>query len=113
MRLVVELDDLAAIGRAVIDVPPALELVERMIGKSPSLADLMGEASGDVDPPSVDELLDETLTEEWQSTSELLSYVGCDRTTLRSHLQRLEDKGKVEHRCERGRAYEWRLRSDR
>ena len=111
MRLVVELDDLAALGR-VVGVPPALEIVERLIGQSPTLADFIGERSGDVPPPSVEELLDDALSDEWQSTSQLLACVDCDRTTIRLHLQRREREGQIESK-QQGRNHQWRLRSDR
>lgn len=109
MRLVVELDDLVVVGKAVAESPPAFAAVERLIASSPSLTDVMGAAADDLPPESVADRLLEVLTEEWQTTQELRDAVDSTGTTVLNHLARLEEAGRVERRRGNGRSFAWRL----
>jgi DNA-binding transcriptional ArsR family regulator len=110
MRLVVELDDLKRVGFAVRDHPQALDAVRSLIASSPSLTDVIGARSGEVEPvPARELLLDALADREWHTTRELTDAAQIDNSTALGHLKTLERSGLVVSRGKPRRAYEWCL----
>lgn len=110
MQLVVELDALKEVGKAVSRSPRALAEVEKLIASSPSLVDVTGLPAAEAPPALRSELLDLLIAnaEAWHSTETLRAAAGArDAQTLLPHLKKLNAEGQVESR-KRGRGYEWR-----
>lgn len=111
MQLVVELEELVEVGKAVQASPAAFESVQRLIASSPSLADVTGAhtEAAPVDPLSERALA--FLTENpgtWFKTRELLDAIDSHQyDTLLVLLKDLRDDGKIES-YNSGHAYKWR-----
>lgn len=112
MQLVVDLDDLKTVGFAVRENRHAFEAVQRLIGGSPTLADVMGvRAAGEAPEITTADQVEELLEDQtWHPTVELAKTLKLTPATVLRHLKAMEAVGKVERRMDgKPRRAEWRL----
>lgn len=119
MKLVVELDDLAKVGKsaAIENAEMALARVQKLIASSPTLADVIGAAAAgqsaghENELPLRERVLEFLLErfETWHPTSVVREACGLvNAAALLKELNGLRDEGRLERRSGRGRGYEWK-----
>jgi hypothetical protein len=116
MKLVIELDELAEVGKSAASEGARLTVdrVQKLIASSPSLVDVIGAAGiedSEDEIPLGERALDFLLEspDTWHRTSTVREACGvADQPLLVRELKRLREEGRVVSRNAASRTYEWK-----